>query len=97
MLSRAQANTLKEVAPLLINSINEGALFLEFDMGKIVWRLASNDFDVPELRIGTKISGLTIFTGPYTAMQEKRVADENTPRAAYGIRLVTKNYSDYRP
>jgi len=88
MLNLEQAEAIKVVAPILLNSISGGAFFLMADNHEMVWKHASDVFDVPALNIGTQIR---VGSGPYQAMQEQKVTEEKVPRSVYGIRLLTKS------
>jgi hypothetical protein len=87
----------QEIAPVIINSFSGGAIFTVTDKNKIIWKLTSNvfdaadqknEFDVPQIKVGLEIRS---DSGPYLAMQEKRIVEEKVPRAVYGMRLITKN------
>ncbi len=88
MIKQESVLGLKEITPILVNSINGGAIFTISDTNKIVWKAASNQFDVDEMKIGTDIR---VGSGPYLAMRENRIVEEKVPRAIYGMRLITKN------
>ncbi len=87
MLSQEKANLLKDLAPLIEDLIPSGVIFSMTDTEKIVWRLASNVFDVPTINVGTDIQ---VGSGPYQAMKEKRTIIEKVPRSSFGMRLIMK-------
>jgi Methyl-accepting chemotaxis protein len=78
----------QEIAPVIINTFNRGAILTVTDTNKIIWKLASNEFDIPEVNVGLEIRP---GSGPYLAMQEKRITEEKVPNAVYGTRLLTRN------
>jgi hypothetical protein len=79
---------LKEITPVLVNSINGGAIFIISDTNKILWKAASNEFDVDQIKVGIDIR---VGSGTYLAIKENRIVEEKVPRAVYGMRLITKN------
>lgn len=88
MFTKEQTASLREIAPILVNSIPKGAIFAETNHEKVIWKLASDIFDVPALHAGTPVrSG----GGPHRAIREKSVTEEKVPRAVYGMRLIMKS------
>lgn len=89
MLTPEQVDILQIIMPLVIDTIPGGAIVLSTDTEKVLWKFASNEFDVPALNVGSKIR---IDGSPYQAMQERRVTDEKVARAVYGTRLFMRSF-----
>jgi hypothetical protein len=75
----------KQLAPMLLNAIPGGAIFTISDQEKVIWKLASDIYDVSAIQVGTILrSG----GGPKQAMQLRKQTVEKLPRALYGMRLI---------
>lgn len=87
MFTKEKTAVLKEIAPILVNSIPKGAIFAETNQEKIIWKLASDVYDVPAVQ-----AGVPVRTGgaPYRAMRERMIIEEKVPRAVYGMRVIMK-------
>lgn len=88
MLTSEKAQVLREVAPILVNSIPGGAIFVEANTDNVIWKQASDIYDVPAIDVGTPVR---VGGGPYQAMQERKLTEEKVPRATYGMRLIMKS------
>jgi len=88
MLTKENVAIVKEIAPVIVNLIPQGAILAETDTETITWKLASDIYDVPAIAVGGKVR---VGGGPYRAMEEKRVTEEKVPRAVYGMRLIMKS------
>ncbi len=88
VLTSEKVEVLKECAYFHLNIIPHGAIFLATDLEKVVWKMASEIFDVPALAIGTK---LRTDGGSYRAIKDKTITEEEVPRAVYGMRLGMKS------
>lgn len=85
MINTQVAEAIREVAPIIANIVPRGSIILGTNREEVVWKVASDAYDVPALNVGTKVR---VGGGPYNAMQEKRQTIEKVPRAVYGMRLV---------
>lgn len=87
MFTSDTAAVLREIAPILINSIPKGAIFAETNQDEVIWKLASDVYDVPAIDVGTPVRK---GGGAHRAIQERRIMEEKVPRAVYGMRLIMK-------
>ncbi|HWP96632.1 MAG TPA: methyl-accepting chemotaxis protein [Syntrophomonadaceae bacterium] len=85
MINSQMAEAIKVIAPIWVNSIPGGGLLAITDTKEIIWKAASDVFDVPSIHAGTTVR---VGGGPYQAMQQKRQTEEKVARAVYGMRLV---------
>lgn len=85
MISMQMAESMKLMAPVLVNTVPNGMIVFICDTDKITWKQASNVFDVPKIAVGNP---LRPDGGPKQASQQKRVTEEKVPRATYGMRLI---------
>lgn len=85
MINSQTAEAFKQLAPVLVNVIPGGGIILISDTEQVVWKVASDIYDVPALDVGTKVR---TGGGPYQAMQQREKSQEKVPRAVYGMRLV---------
>jgi len=84
MISSQTAEALKEIAPLLVNKIPEGAIIAISDTEKIIYRAASAEFDIATIKEGMPLKP---DSGTLKAIKEKRQIEETIPRSRYGIRM----------
>ena len=75
----------KLIAPVLVNLIPGGAIFSIGDDKEIVWKIASDSFDIAAFAPGVK---LRTEGAAYKAVQEKRFVQEKVAREVYGVRLL---------
>lgn len=87
MITTEKLEFFKEMAPFLVNSIPGGAIFVAGDRDNIIWKVASDKFDIPDIRVGNQHR---VGSGPYRAMQEQKTIEEKIPRSVYGMRLISK-------
>lgn len=85
MINSQAVEGIKQVASILVDSIPGGMLMVIADRNEVVWKVASNVFDVPALNVGTRVRE---GGGPHQAMQQRKVTEEKVPRAVYGMRLI---------
>ncbi|MDD4801705.1 MAG: methyl-accepting chemotaxis protein [Syntrophomonas sp.] len=85
MVNNQTVEAFKKLAPVLLNAIPGGAILTVSDHEKVIWKLASDVYDVPAIQIGTM---LRPGGGPHQAIQSKKQTVEKLPRAVYGMRLV---------
>lgn len=84
MISSQTAEALKNIAPVLVKVIPEGAIIAVADTEKIVYKTASVNFDIPAIKTGMPVKP---DSGAARAMREKRQIEETVQRSVYGIRL----------
>ncbi len=85
MINNQVAQAIREVAPIIANVVPRGSIILGSNREEVLWKIASDVYDVPAISVGTQVR---VGGGPYLAMQEKRQTVEKVPRAVYGMRLV---------
>lgn len=85
MINSSELETIKRIAPVLVNTIPRGMLIAVTDKNEVTWRAASRIFDVPAIGLGTPVR---VGGAPYLSMQRKQTAEEKVPRSAYGTRLI---------
>lgn len=75
----------KDIVTSMVNTIPGGVFFATCDKEKLIWKVASDVFDVPEFKVGN-----TIREGgaAHRCMQTGSPIEEKVPREVYGIRLV---------
>lgn len=77
---------LKSMAELQADMIPGGVIFVISEGDTIVWRKASQVFDLDLFHIGDKLNSNSIAA---KALKERKTLVENIPRALYGVRLRT--------
>lgn len=75
----------KEMAPFMINTIPGGAIYLLSDQEQITWKIASDTFNILEMKVGVK---LRFGGGLHNAVEQKRITTENVPKKVYGRPLL---------
>lgn len=84
MVTSEMAETLKIMAPIIVNIIPGGAIFYITNTDEIIFKEASNAFDVSGVYVGAKIRA---GGGSDQAILQKRKIEEKVPRSVYGIRV----------
>jgi len=85
MINAKEAEILRETGPIIVNMIPGGMILFIGDTEKVTAKVASNNFDVSAINVGTK---LRKGGGPLKAIEERRMTSEKIPTAVYGQRIV---------
>lgn len=86
MISINGIDYLKSIAELQAEIIPGGVIYLIIEGSTIIWRKASEAFDLDIFKVGEKLSDNSIAG---RAMKENRTITQNVPRSLYGMRLKT--------
>jgi hypothetical protein len=86
MINIKHSEILKEIAQQEAVIISTGIMFLFIEGRTIIWKVASQKFDMDIFKEGMEISETAIAA---RAMKEKKILSEQIPRVKYGRRLVT--------
>lgn len=86
MISINGIDSLKAIAELQAEIIPGGVMYLIIEGSTIIWRKASEAFDLDIFKVGEKLSDNSIAG---RAMKENRIITQNVPRSLYGMRLKT--------
>jgi len=81
--------TLKSIAPFIIDAMPGGAALITTDHEKVTWIRASTAFDTHDLRAGSLDKGASIkeIKAVYQCMQSGELVVEKIPRSQYGMCL----------
>ncbi len=73
---------LKQTYSLLVNTYEEGAIFLISDLEKLVYKIASQKFDYPDIRAGipNKAGGIT-----EQVLEKKQIIESYIDQQIYGV------------
>jgi Methyl-accepting chemotaxis protein len=84
MISINEINTLKTMLELHADIVPGGVLYIIFEEDKVVWRRASETFDLDLFHIGDKMLENSIAR---KAMKENRILNQNVSKDLYGVWL----------
>lgn len=85
MISVNDLGVLKMFAEVQANLISGGSMFLVISGDTIIWKKASDTFDMDIFNVGTKLTSNSISL---RAIAEKKTLTEKVPRSVYGKRLI---------
>lgn len=86
MISINGLEYIKAIAELQVNMIPGGVIFVISNEDSIIWRKASEIFDVDMFQVGDKLNQNSISS---KVIKENKTIVQNIPRSLYGVRLKT--------
>lgn len=86
MFLLSQIDTFKIMAEMQVNQIPGGVIYCIVENQKVIWKLASDAFDLESLDVGKTINS---NGGIAKAIQQKKSVIEKIPRSVYGRRVVS--------
>ncbi len=88
MILSKEIESLKTILDLQADTVPGGVLYILFEEDKVVWRRASESFDLDLFQVGDKLPENSI-TG--RAVREKRILHQNVSKNLYGVLLKTQS------
>ena len=84
MFTLSELDTLKTLLELQVNLIPEGVIFIITEGEKIIWKLASNNFDIKQLQVGSAVAR---YDDAVSGMSGNKTVIIKVPRYVYNVRL----------
>jgi len=86
MIKENELEAIKAFVNIIADTIPGGIMFLHIKKGEVIWKRATEKFDMDIFNVGSKISSNSVACH---AMKEDKVLTEKVPRSLYGRRLIT--------
>lgn len=86
MIKEHELESIKAFTNVIASMIPGGIMFLHIKKGEILWKKATEKFNMDIFNVGSKISSKSVACH---AMSEDKILIEKVPRSLYGRRLIT--------
>ncbi|MGR6836581.1 methyl-accepting chemotaxis protein [Syntrophomonas erecta] len=85
MITLEYLEAFKELVPFMVDTFPGGAVFAATDHDTILWKIPSQEFDIPQFMVGGKVRAEGAAA---QAIKQNNVVTEKIARQIYGMRVI---------